>query len=334
MTDAAEAHPELRLVDPAARPLPRCPAPPKRVRPTDPASRRRPPPPRDPRRCACSSRSSGCARTPRTPSTRCASPPAACAAACVRSARSSTRTGPRTGSARSCAGWRTASARCATARCCSARLERDTAALPYWAGDRADAGAHPGRTRPRHGLRARARRWRRWTPPATPTLVSVLLAAAGEAADHEGGRQVVPAALPPLVAKAFQRLADDASGLQARPAAGQDHRRERRRVARGAHHREEGPVRGGGLRDRLRQAGDEAGRRAHPRHRDPRRAPGRGDRRGVRGARLGSVPGVAADVALTLGVLHGVQRDAVRAARAEFVGIWPEVSAKRLRAWL
>lgn len=49
---------------------------------------------------------------------------------------------------------------------------------------------------------------------------------------------------------------------------------------------------------------------------------------------LGRRPDTPALAALGLGILHGRQRDAVLAARAEFVRIWPEVAAKRWRRWL
>lgn len=49
---------------------------------------------------------------------------------------------------------------------------------------------------------------------------------------------------------------------------------------------------------------------------------------------LGSSPGTTPSAALGLGVLHGVERQAVRAARAQFAETWPEVSHKRWRTWL
>ena len=44
--------------------------------------------------------------------------------------------------------------------------------------------------------------------------------------------------------------------------------------------------------------------------------------------------GVGGTTGFALGLLHGLQRDEIRAARAELVKIWPDVSRSRWRRWL
>lgn len=213
-----------------------------------------------------------------------------------------------------------------------ARLERDISALPDWAAKEptlAHVRAELGR-----GLdTARGDALEALDSPRYQALVAALLEAAAKPRTTRVADRSCRKALPPLVGKAFGRLARDCADLRLDPpqvaitAESDDAWHEARITGKKARYAAEAvePVFGKPatkLASALTRVTEALGE-----HQDAAIA-------ADAVLELGRAAGVSADVALTLGVLHGVQREAVRAARADFVAIWPEVSAKRLRGWL
>lgn len=211
-----------------------------------------------------------------------------------------------------------------------ARLERDIAAMPEWAAKEptlAHVRAELGR-----GLdNARSEALEALDSPRYLALVGALLEAAEKPRTTRAADRSCRKALPPLMAKAFKRLADDCSDLRLDPpqvhitAESDDAWHEARITGKKARYAAEAlePVFGKSatrLATKLTLVTESLGE-----HQDAAIAAD---------AVVELAASADAPVALTLGVLHGVQREAVRAARADFIAIWPEVSAKRLRAWL
>jgi CHAD domain-containing protein len=213
-----------------------------------------------------------------------------------------------------------------------ARLERDIAALPAWAA-KEPAQAHVRAELGRGMDSARTDALAALDSPRYQALVAALLEAAEKPRTTPAAQRSCRRALPPLVGKAFRRLADDCADLRLDPpqvaitAESDEAWHEARITGKKARYAAEAvePVfgkRATRLAGALTRVTETLGE-----HQDAAIA-------ADAVVELGKTPDVTSSVALTLGVLHGVQREAVRAARADFVAIWPEVSAKRLRAWL
>lgn len=213
-----------------------------------------------------------------------------------------------------------------------ARLERDIAELPAWAAKDvtlATVRAELGRLMDA----ARGEALAALDSPRYANLVDALAEAAANPPTTPAAAKPCSKALPPLVAKSFRRLAEESAHLHLDPpqvrvtAESDDAWHEARITAKKARYAAEAcePVFGKPatlLVTQLSRVTELLGE-----HQDAAVA-------ADAVVEIGQVPTIPPQAALTLGVLHGVQRDAVLAARAEFVAIWPEVAHKRWRAWL
>jgi CHAD domain-containing protein len=213
-----------------------------------------------------------------------------------------------------------------------ARLERDIAALPSWAAT--DVTLQVVRTELGKLMdTARDDALAALDSPRYAALVHMLAEAAEDPPTTAAAERPCTKALTPLVEKAFRRLADEAADLHLDPpqvrvtAESDDAWHEARITAKKARYAAEAcePVFGkpaAQLVAQLTKVTETLGE-----HQDAAVA-------AEAVVHIGQLPDVPPLAALTLGVLHGVQREAVRAARADFVAAWPEVSAKRWRSWL
>ena len=213
-----------------------------------------------------------------------------------------------------------------------ARLERDIAALPEWAAKEPTLAAV--RTELGKAMdTARDEALAALDSPRYAALITALAAAAADPPTTAAAQGSCTNALLPLMDKAFTKLADEAKHLHLDPpqvaitAESDDAWHEARITAKKARYAAEAcePVFGKPatqLVAQLTRVTENLGE-----HQDAAVA-------AEAVIEIASAPGVGQAAALTLGVLHGVQREAVRAARADFVAAWPQVAHKRWRTWL
>lgn len=204
------------------------------------------------------------------------------------------------------------------------RLERDLAALP------ADIDARPvasvvRRTLLQEMTAARGRVLEAMASERYVDLLDRLVEAANEPRTTAAADAPCSAALPPLVGGAWRKLAKAAKALHRDGPDEEWH--EVRIQAKKARYAAEAcvPVFGPPAKELAKQV--ERVTEVLGEHQDAAVAADT-VQSFVSGRRIGATTGFA------LGLLHGMQRDAVDAAREQFTAIWPEVSRARWRRWL